>query len=128
MTKPSDFIMNTDYLALAQYAQTEITAVFPSEYFSAGDYTREQDFTIPATNGAIDRVLISENNGDYYVGSIIAHQNQNENYFYAFSIFRPTKNTIRVRLYVYTSGYDGFTMPTTTIKAKISSFKAPNIL
>lgn len=123
MTKPNEFILNTDYLALAQTNRAEFTAVFPQETFNAGQaYTRTRDFICQATNGAIERVLISRNNKDYMVGSKLTISEQPTLWV---SVYRLNKSTIRVRLHEYSS--NSYTMPLQTIKIKITSFRPPNV-
>lgn len=130
MTKPSDFIENTDYLALAQISTKELTAVFgPATY--DGDYTwhtRTADFTVTSVKGALDRVLISINGGDYYVARQVVVplepiQQQTTNR-YVVQVVRTDPATIRVLLGGY--GHSTFTIPTLTIKVKVSSFMPPN--
>ena len=125
MTKPNDFILNTDYLALAQTSKEEFMAVFPSETFSGGQaHDRTVDFNIKATQGAIDRVLISRNNSDFVVGSKLFVSNSPTLWF---SVYRTDPSTVRVRLHVYTASASGYTMPTQTLKIKVVSFRPPNL-
>ena len=123
MTKPSDFILNTDYLALAQTNTAEFTAVFAAETFPSGQANdRSQDFTVPASKGTIDRVLISINGGDYTVGSRLVLSTIPALSIY---VYRPNATTIRVRLHEF--GSSSYSMPMQTVKVKVSSFKSPNI-
>ena len=123
MTKASDFIMNTDFLALAQTGTAEFTAYFPSATFTPGQpYEQSQDFSLETTNGAIDRILISRNGGAYTVGNSL---NISTNSALSIFVFRPNSSTLRVRLYGYSSSE--YTMPAQTIKVKISSFRPPNV-
>jgi hypothetical protein len=125
MTKPSEFKLNTDYLALAQVSDAEFTAVFPPETFQGGQvYDRTQDFTLTATKGAIDRVLISHNGSDYTVGSALTISTAP---ILTLFVYRPNSSTLRIRLHEYTSSSSGYAMPMQTIKVKISSFKPPNV-
>lgn len=123
MTKASDFIMNTDFLALAQTGTAEFTAVFPAETMPAGQsFSRTRDFTLKSVNGAIDRILISRNNGNFTVGASLTILTTP-----ALSVFvyRPNASTLRIRLYGYASS--AYSMPAQTIKVKISSFRPPNV-
>lgn len=125
MTKASDFIMNTDFLALAQTGTAEFTAYFPSGTFTPGQpYEQTQDFSLKATNGAIDRILISRNGGAYTVGNSLTIST---NPALSIFVFRPNASTLRIRLYGYTASSSGYTMPAQTIKVKVSSFKPPNV-
>jgi hypothetical protein len=123
MTKPSDFKLNTDYLALAQVSGAEYVAVFPSETFPGGQaYDRTRDFILPAVKGAIDRILISCNGGDYTIGSAVVFSSKLRVF-----VYRPDASTIRIRLHEYNVSSGGYAMPMQTIKIKVSSFKPPNV-
>ena len=127
MTKPSDFILNSDYLALAQTGSAEGMAVFAAETFPAGTaYTRTADFTVPATPGAIDMFLVSRNGDDYTIGSSRTISMNSPNLW--ISIYRLNATTIRVMLREFTNTTGGYSMPTQTIRVKVSSFKPPNVL
>ena len=126
--KPSDFIMNTDYLALAQSGKFEFTATFPSETFAHGNsYSRERDFSVPSTKGAIDRVLISQNGGNYVIGNYYLIPYNSITDTVSITVFRVNANTLRVRLYAHVGGSSDFVMPAQTIKVKISCFQPPNV-
>lgn len=136
MTKPSDFILNSDYLSLAQTGSKEITAYFPAETFPAGyQYTRTQDFTVEPSKGAIDMFLISLNGADYVLGASLIDsligtdwQGQSHDYNLEFLVIRTNPTTIQVQLHEYNTSPNGYSMPTQTVKVKVSSFKAPNVL
>ena len=117
--------MNTDYLALAQTAKREINAFFTTETFSAGQqHNRTQDFTVPRKQGAIDRILISRNGGNYIVGDkLIVSTSPVAMYI---NVFRTSPTTIRVRLHVYSAQSD-YNMPTQTLNIKVDSFQPPNV-
>lgn len=125
MTKPSDFILNSDYLSLAQTGSTEFTAYFAQATLPAGQpYTQYQDFSAKGDAGGIDMYLVSLNGSDYaigpeYVSSVV-------NPFLSVIAFRISPTKIRVQLHGYSSS--GYNMPMQTVKLKVSSFKAPNVL
>lgn len=121
--KPSSFILNTDYLSLAQTAKKEFQAYFAAEPFASGQFDRFQDFAIPRTQGAIDRVLISHNNGSFIVGDKLVIS-QSSQIIYV-NVYRTTPTNIRVRLHVYTPSQ--FSMPAHNIRVKIASFQPPNV-
>ena len=129
MTKPSDFIMNTDYLTLAQSGKYGFTATFPSETFAPGNsYTRTRDFSVPSIKGALDRVLISQNGGNYVIGSYyLIPYDDNVLKSVSITVFRANSSTVRVRLFVHVGGGENFVMPAQTIKVKISCFQPPNV-
>ena len=122
--KPNDFTMNTDFLSLAGTGTASFTANFGAETISAGNtFTREQEFKTNAVKGAIDRVLLARNSNTYTVGNSIYVQN-NDGYF-TVVVFRPNSFTLRIRIHGY--AINNFSLPAQTIKAKIASFKPPNI-
>lgn len=125
MTKPNDFTLNTDYLALAQTDKTEFTVYFPAETFSPGyAHDRTQDFRVPYSKGAIDMFLMSLNGGTYVLGAeIIASTTSPSLIFY---VSRINPQTIRVRLHEFTSQSGGYSMPMQTVKVKVCSFKPPD--
>lgn len=126
MTKPNDFIFNSDYLALAQTDKTEFTAYFAAETFSPGNaHDRTQDFTVPSSQGAIDMCLMSINNDDY----LLAHRRVISAFpsLAQFTVYRTGPQTIRVRLHVFTSQTGGYSMPMQTVKVKVCSFKPPDV-
>ena len=126
MTKPNNFIANSDYLSLAQKNTTEFTVVFPQEHFNPGySFDRTQDITVPSIKGAIDEFMISLNGSDYYLGGyLVVDGNQPSLDIY---IYRPSPNTLRVRLHVFTSLIGGYDMPMQTVKVRVSSYLPPNV-
>lgn len=126
MTKPNEFILNSDYLALAQTGTTEVTAYFSAETFSAGStHIRTRDFTVASSQGAIDATLISLNGSDYILGSHLTDNVMQPTM--SFFVRRTSPTNIQVQLRVYTSRTGGYSMPLQTVKVKIASFKPPNV-
>ena len=126
MTKPSNFIMNSDYLSLTQKDNSEFTVIFAPESFPAGQgTTRTQDITVSSLKGAIDEVMISLNGGDYRVGSGITLDSNSP--FLTFYVYRVNPTTLRVRLWVYPPGSGSYSMPLQTLKIHVSSFFPPNV-
>ena len=133
MTKPNDFILNSDFLSLAQTNKAEFTAYFPAASFTPGQpYTKQFDFTVPSSPGAIDMCLISLNGADYKSASIINLSKLYATdppplYFLTIAVYRVNATTMRVILHGFTSYTYGYNMPAQTVKVKVSSFKPPNI-
>lgn len=126
MTKPNDFILNSDYLSLAQTSTEEFTATFPAETFPAGTpYDRTQDFRVKSTPGAIDMILTSLNGGNYTLGAYITISSGSPTL--TIFISRINSTTMRVRLHEYTNQSGGYSMPTQSIKIKLASFNPPNV-
>ena len=123
--KPNDFILNTDYLSLAQTDKRTLSVFFAPETFSGGTaHNRTQDYTIPRTQGAIDRILISHNGGSFKVGDrLVISTAPNLAYI---NVYRTNPSTIRVRRHVYTS-QSSYSLPTQNIQIKLASFKPPNV-
>ena len=133
MTKPNDFILNSDYLSLAQTYSTELTAVFPAETFQPGSTeVRTVDFTVPKSQGAIDMFLISLNGADYELGaSLLDHQispQQGPPYYYLeFLVVRTSPTNIQIQMHEFNQSTGGVSLPTYNVKVKVSSFRPPNV-
>lgn len=132
MTKASDFILNSDFLALAQKSTNEFTMVFPHETFSGPTtvYERNFEFNVPSVQGAIDEIAISYNGSEYALGNSIHYEGTNmwtDPAGLGVSVHRISPNTLQVKLYI--SVYDAYSydMPDQTIKVRISSYLPPNI-
>lgn len=126
MTKPSSFIANSDYLSLAQKSTTEFTVIFPPEHFPGGyGYDRTQDITVPSVKGAIDEIMISINGSDYYLGNYLNMESRSPSL--SFYVYRPSPDTMRVRLHTHNSDPNGYDMPMQTIKVRASSYLPPNV-
>lgn len=124
MTMPNEFKLNSDYLPLAQVNHDEFTAAFGSETFPVGEpIDRYQDFTIKNNPGAIDRIMISHNNGNYTVGNMLTIDISPQTII--VNVYRTAPNTLRVRLHGYSN--QSYTMPAQTIKVKVDSFIPPNL-
>ena len=123
--KPNNFVFNTDYLSLAQTNKVDLTAIFAAETFPAGQaHNRYQDLTVSSSQGAIDRVLISRNGGDYIIGSNLTISTFPD---VQISVYRTSPTNLRVRLHVFTNQTGGYSMPMQTLSIKLTSFKPPNI-
>lgn len=129
MTKPSDFIMNTDYLSLAQNKTEEITVTFPQITVGVSEpISQTIDVSSTAQSGTIDRMLISVNGDDYTVGcsrNYVDPDRRNANY--DIWAFRTSQNNIRVRMNGWSGMQGSWTIPAQTVKIKIASFAPPNI-
>lgn len=130
MTKPNDFILNSDYLSLAQTSRTEFTANFAAASFTPGvPFEKTEDFNVPSSPGAIDMCLISLNGSDYHVGSWLDLSSiyPNPQVSVYLTVYRINATTMQVRLHGFTSYSGGYNLPAQTLKIKVSSFKPPNI-
>lgn len=130
MTKPNDFTLNSDYLGLVQTNNAEFTAYFPAETFPGNESAdRTQDFTVPYSPGAIDTFLVSLNNGSFAIGPRVTIENGSPIMESTVSFFasRISPSTIRVRLHEYNVLSGGYSMPTQTLRFKVTSFIPPNV-
>lgn len=129
MTRPNDFVLNTDYLALAQTSREEFTASFGAESYPGGAaVTRQHDFKVKSTPGSVDRILISRNGGDFTVGPSITIPLMTGGFTDGFAtiwVYRLDASTVRVRLRIDAS--QAHTVPAQTIKVKLASFNPPNV-
>lgn len=126
MTKPNQFIANSDYLSLAQKNTLDYNVTFPSESIPSGNnITRTHDITVPSIKGAIDEIMISRNGGDYLLGNYLVIQGGPPSL--SIFLFRPSPGTLRIRLFSSNGTMNSWTMPTQTLSIRVSSFLPPNI-
>ena len=140
MTKPSDFIMNTDYLTIAQASRLSPTTVtFPSQTFptdSSGMHAfyLEREVSFPASAGSIERFYIQYDG----VWNSASQLSGGGGYDYTISgskqgwslhLYRKNANTITARC-DYTPPEQAQTTPSTpalTFQISAVSFKPPNV-
>ena len=130
MTKPSEFILNSDYLSFAQTNKdTNIyTAYFPAVHYDPGyPYDRDRDFTVSSSPGAIDIFMISVNNSPWYLAGCINLEPDNWLFIKEVYAYRLNATTIRVKFHTFTSQTGGQDVPEYTIRLKVSSFKPPDV-
>lgn len=138
MTKPSDFILNSDYLTISQASATSpYTVYFPSRQFpvSAGNmksFYIEQTIPSSAVAGAVDRISI-EYNGTRYVGDRIDKPADpigiEYDQFWTLVVYRKDKKTLvaRVMFYPPTSSQSVPSSPALTFTISATSFRPPNV-
>lgn len=131
MTRPSDFILNSDYLSIAQTGRSEYTATFGGGTLqpggSPGDYiVQHADFTIQSEPGSIDRIMISTNNGDFYIGSQTSFEAAPLAYG-SLDVYRISKNIVRADMIVANSSDYVNTFPPMSFRIKVTSFRPPNV-
>ena len=125
MTKPSDFILNSDYLTLAQYGETSYTIYVPAGNTSVAlDITR--DFAVPSQAGALDRVLITVD-GQTTVGMAADFQLSSLDVGGAIvQLYRTSPNNMQAHVYSMSYG-TSIDYPAHTITIRVACFKPPNI-
>ena len=125
--KPSDFILNSDYLSIAQVDSRTLEFTIPSGSVAVNSYTIQNlDFTVPVINGAINRILISKDGSNYCVGSLLNFW-PSEYVRGDIYISRQSSNTIRVTVSYQNYGQSTQTYPSATFSIKITSFTSPNV-
>ena len=143
MTKPSDFILNSDYLTISQASTTNpYTVYYPSQLFpvSAGvmnSFHLDRDIPSPAVAGAVDRVSI-EYNGTRYVGDridkpadpIIVQGELEYDQCWTLVVYRKNKNTLvaSVMFYPPTRSESVPSSPSLTFTISATSFRPPNVV
>ena len=142
MTKPSEFILNSDYLTIAQASTTKpYTVYFPPQIFPTSgniinSFHTDRDILSPAETGAVDRVSIEYNGVHYIADSIekaadlITIEGQFEyDQFWVLTVFRKDKNTLTARCTFYppTRTLSVPSSPSLTFTISATSFKPPNV-
>lgn len=128
MTKPNLFIINSDYLSIAQTSRHTYTYIVPAGTIPAGGQTTQStDFSIPEQKGAIDHVMVKLDNGNYTLGQRFT-VDFNANSGATLSAYRTSPNTLHAEVVVSNlAGASPVNYPMMTFTIKVSSFKPPNI-
>lgn len=143
MTKPSDFILNTDYLTIAQLGKlNETTINYPSQAFpTIGTHLLEfhVDVDIPfaAVKGAIDRFCIEYSGTKTYASllyktpAIVQYPDSSygEEQHWMLTLYRKNANTVTARC-DFIPPVQSATIPSTpalTFKISAVSFAPPNV-
>jgi hypothetical protein len=129
MTKPSDFILNTDYLTIAQTGHSEYTITFPPGTLQPGEtYSNSIELDVPAVNGAIDRILIKLNDEPYfYLGNYI-ELSLGEYGDGAIYINRLSPEKIQITQFLTNHSEYIISYESNQYTIKITTFKPPNVL
>lgn len=142
MTKPSDFILNSDYLTIAQASTTSpYTVYFPSRAFptNAGiinSFHVDQEIPSTAVVGAVDRIAI-EYNGTRYVADTInkpadplLEYELEYDQFWVLTVFRKDRTTLvaRVTYFPPTRSSSVPSTPALTFTISATSFRPPNVV
>lgn len=132
--KPSDFTMNSDYLSIAQVAKNEYSVyVGGGTLVQDGYIIQNFDFASTEPKGAVDRILISKDGGDYMVGSYMTlfptwAPDFSNNVVGYISVYRTSATNLRAQLILENHALSGnSTYPSITFKIKVSSFEPPNV-
>lgn len=130
--RPNDFILNSDYLSIAQINNSTYTITIGAgtlqPYPQTGWVsTQTFDFTIPSYQGIIDRVLIKKDSNDYVLGtthSFMASANVGGH----INVYRASKTKLRVDVTLSnTDNANPSSYPNMTFKVKVARFYPPNV-
>lgn len=142
MTKPSDFILNSDFLTIAQASVTEpFTIYFPAQTFPVisglmHSFSVDRQINSAAVPGAVDRISIVYN-GTRIVGNRIDKapdpifgEEIEYDQFWTLLIFRKDRNTLTARCTFYppTSAQTVPSTPSLTFTISATSFRPPNVV
>lgn len=125
--KPSNFILNSDYLSIAQVSSNTYTLTIAAGTLTGNNYTEQNtDFKIRAQQGASDRIMISKDGGDYKVGSY--QQLEPATDIYGFiRLSRTSADTIQAKVVLENYSASTNSYPAMTFSIKVSSFRPPNV-
>jgi hypothetical protein len=135
MTKPSDFIFNSDYLALAETnRQTFFVSVPPFSYDQDQGYDTTTYYTVDLTTKAsekssIDEFYVTINGQTTFFGDVFVSVNSTSQVAYWFLwLQRVNKTTVRVTImYQPAPSSQGATTPPITLNITVCSFRPPNV-
>lgn len=128
MARPNNFIMNTDYLSIAQSSKYTHTYIINGGTVPAGGQViQHTDFTVPAQNGSIDQVMISLNGGPLKVGVRYGVDFSGGGSGY-LDVYRTAPNTVRAEMTINNLwGSSSISYPLLNFTIKALCFKPPNV-
>lgn len=141
--RPSDFILNSDYLTLAQTSTTKpIVLYFPPRTFPTSSQTMQpfsvtQEITSPAVPGAVDRICITYNGTQYIAGQVyrppditVTSGNLYQDQYWVLNVYRKDSRTLVARCDFVppTSAQTVPDTPSLTFTISATSFRPPNVL
>ena len=125
--KPNDFIMNSDYLSIAQIGKYNFELTIQSTTIAGNDQiVSEVEFGAISQKGAIDQIMICVNNGEFRIGNRYAYT-INTNVGIILYVYRKNQSTIAVTYSINNGNSSSVVVPTTKFKIKIISFKPPTM-
>lgn len=133
MTKPSSFILNSDYLALAQVDNQTYNVSVSAGTLAQDGYTEQNfNFTTSSQSGAIDRIAIKNGNNDYLLGSYMRlepswNTSYTDNVAGFLQVFRTSSTNIRVQFMLQNFSSGTASYPAMTFTVKVSRFLPPNV-
>ena len=125
--KPNDFILNSDYLSIAQVSSNSYTVSIAAGNLAGNAYTEQDfDFTIRTQKGASDRIMINKDSGRYYLGSYRQIEPATDVYGFV-QAYRTEANKLHVKVVLENYSDTTSAYPAMTFKLKVSSFRPPNV-
>jgi hypothetical protein len=125
--RPSDFILNSDYLSIAQTGRNTFTLTIGGGTLPVNGYSEQNlDFPINAVTGAIDRIMISKDSGNYRLGSVMTAYPNND-VRCDVAVYRNASNTLRAQVILQNYSGGTATYPSMTFGIKVSTFMPPNV-
>jgi hypothetical protein len=135
MVKPSDFILNTDYLSIAQVGKDTYTFTMSGGTLAPWAYVeRNFDFTTDPQDGAIDNILIKKDSDPYLNCSYMRLQPTSTSdglITGQISVYRTSATNIRAQVLLENQSYYSpgvsLSYPSMAFTVKVASFLPPNV-
>lgn len=126
--KASQFLLNTDYLSLAQVDKSDYTVNVNAGTLAAGANTVQNfDFTTSTQDGLLDRAIIKKDNDEFMYGAKM-HLEPVTDVVGDIQVFRTSATNLRVEFMLENTGASSASYPAMDFVVKIVSFKLPNML
>ena len=144
MTKPSDFIFNSDYLALAETGRNQYKLILPARGYDQVTYGQNQfdqitfyttTLNCPVDKSAIESYQVTYNGKTFLTDTIYSLAPWNttpggvfDPAYWLFVINRKDANTLEIKMvFVPELWSEGATIPALTFDISVCSFKPPNV-
>jgi hypothetical protein len=123
MTKPSNFIINTDYLSIAEVVPSEDFSFTIPASSSTQDYSL--DFATEPQNGSIDRIQVTIGDKTTPDHAPYFSPGNNSDNVGTIQVYRTSSTNMRVRVYIYSVSA---AYPSIPVAIKVNRFRPPNVL
>ena len=126
--KPHKFILNSDYLSIAQTNRNTYTVYVGGGTLQPAGYTEQNfDFAIKSNQGAVDRILIKKDSDPYLVGSYMSLAPTSK-IFGFLEVYRTSPTNLRAQLVLENQlGETAESYPNMTFTINVASFRPPNV-
>lgn len=122
---PNNYILNSDYLALANVSSNDFTVNAAGGTVSGNIPTQTYNFTVPATTSVIDRVQVSY--GGQTVAGTDTHIKISSNATVGVQVYRTTATNIRVNLSFFPYAAASGSWSAFTLNIHVDSFAPLNL-